>query len=205
MHTLPELSYSYDALEPYIDVQTMKIHHMKHHQTYVDKLNAALEKFPQLQTKSAEELLVSLKTVPKEIQLTVRNNGGGHFNHSFLWQIMKPEGGGKSNGILSPALDKELGGFLKFREKFTNEALNRFGSGWIWLSLNKKKQLKIHSTANQDSPLSENLTPILGLDLWEHAYYLKYQNRRIDYIEAWWHVVNWEKVERNYMELMGKM
>ncbi|KKP86945.1 MAG: Superoxide dismutase [candidate division CPR3 bacterium GW2011_GWE2_35_7] len=200
MFTLPKLLYSYADLEPYIDARTMEIHYSKHHQTYVDKLNLALKDHDELSKKTVEELLISLESIPKEIQTAVRNNGGGHYNHSFFWKVMKPKGGGESNGILSPIIDKELGGFINFHDKFTSEALNRFGSGWTWLSLDENKHLKIHSTANQDSPLLEGLKPILALDLWEHAYYLHYQNRRADYIKSWWHVVNWEQVEQNYLD-----
>ena len=200
MFTLPKLPYAYDDLEPYVDARTMEIHYSKHHQTYVDKLNVTLKGHENLAEKTVEELLTSLDSTPENIRTAVRNNGGGHFNHSFFWTIMKPNGGGKSNGILSPVLDKELGGFMEFQDKFTNEALNRFGSGWVWLSIDPEKHLKIHSTANQDSPLSEGLKPLLGLDLWEHAYYLHYQNRRVDYIKSWWHVVNWEQVEQNYLK-----
>lgn len=197
-YTLPKLPYAYDALEPHIDARTMEIHHTKHHQGYVDKLNKALEKYTDLQNKSLEELLQSLDAVPEEIRTAVRNNGGGHYNHSLFWKIMKKDGGGDPNGMLAEAINKNFGDFSKFKEEFTKAATTRFGSGWAWLLLDKEGKLAVTSTPNQDSPILEGLHPILGLDVWEHAYYLKYQNRRPDYIEAWWSVVNWDEVENNF-------
>ena len=205
---LPELPYGYDALEPYIDVATMWIHHNKHHGGYVKKLNAALEKHPELQDWGLEELLSRLHEVPEDIRTAVRNNGGGHFNHSLFWTIMSPNGGGKPTGDLLKALEETFGSFEAFKEEFSKAALGRFGSGWAWLVV-KDGKLLIGSTANQDNPIMpEDIsgftgTPILGLDVWEHAYYLRYQNRRGDYVKAWWNVVNWEEVERRFKEAIG--
>ncbi|AOZ92351.1 superoxide dismutase [Paenibacillus crassostreae] len=195
---LPSLPYSNDALEPHIDAQTMEIHHDRHHNTYVTNLNAALEKAPELQNKTIEELLIGLGSVPEEIRTAVRNNGGGHANHSLFWEIIGPNGGGNPTGELSQAIDSELGGLDKFKEDFAKAATTRFGSGWAWLVVGKDGKLAVTSTPNQDNPLSEGLTPILGLDVWEHAYYLKYQNKRPDYISAFWNVVNWDAVSKNY-------
>lgn len=195
---LPPLPYDYGALEPYIDAQTMQIHHDKHHGTYVANLNKALEGHPELQSRSVEDLLRSIDTVPESIRTAVRNNGGGHANHTLFWQIMSPTGGGQPAGALASALDRTFGGFDAFKEKFSAAAAGRFGSGWAWLVVNKEGGLEITSTPNQDSPLMEGLQPILGLDVWEHAYYLKYQNRRPEYIAAWWNVVNWPEVSRRY-------
>ncbi len=192
-HELPKLPYAYDGLEPHIDARTMEIHHSKHHQGYVNNLNAALEKAPELQKKSLEELLRGINSVPEAIRAAVRNHGGGHANHTLFWQIMKPKGGGQPSGKLADALKSAFGSFDKFKEQFTTAAATRFGSGWGWLVVAGGK-LEITSTANQDSPFMEGKTPILGLDVWEHAYYLKYQNRRPDYIGAWWNVVNWAEV-----------
>lgn len=197
-HELPKLPYDYNALEPHIDAKTMEIHYGKHHQGYVNKLNAALEKHPNLQAKTIEELLKDLDSVPEEIRTAVRNNGGGHANHSLFWPCMSPSGGGKPDGELADAIEKKFGNFDDFKEQFSAEAAGRFGSGWAWLCVEAGGGLKLLSTPNQDSPLSEGLTPILGLDVWEHAYYLNYQNRRPDYIQAWWNVVNWEQVAENY-------
>ena len=197
-HSLPSLPYAYNALEPFIDEATMRIHHTKHHQAYVDKLNAALEKFPELQKKSVEELLMDLNFVPEEIRTAVRNNGGGHANHSFFWPLMRPGKEDNSpNGKIAEEIQKAFGSFEKFREEFSAAALGRFGSGWAWLVLSKGK-LEIYSTANQDSPISEGKTPLLCIDVWEHAYYLKYQNRRADYAQAFFSIINWEKVEENF-------
>ena len=196
-HELPKLPYAYDALEPHIDAQTMEIHHTKHHQGYVNKLNDALTKAPNLQKTSLEELLRGIGTVPEAIRTAVRNNGGGHANHTLFWQVMAPKGGGKPSGKLADAITKTFGGFDTFKEQFTAAATGRFGSGWAWLILLNGK-LSIESTANQDSPIMEGKTPILGLDVWEHAYYLKYQNRRPDYIKAWWNVINWPEVARRF-------
>jgi Fe-Mn family superoxide dismutase len=196
---LPPLPYSYDALEPYIDAQTMEIHHTKHHQAYIDKLNAALEGLSaQLEEKSAEELIANLKALPDEISTVVQNNGGGHVNHSLFWTVMSPDGGGEPKGDFAKAIDTAFQSVKKFQEEFIAAATARFGSGWAWLAVDDNRRLKVLSTPNQDSPLSLGLTPILGLDVWEHAYYLKYQNRRPEYIEAFWNIVNWPEVARRY-------
>lgn len=196
-HELPALPYAFDALEPHIDAQTMEIHHGRHHQTYVNNLNAALDKHPELYEKSVEELISDLNAVPEDIRTAVRNNGGGHANHSLFWQIMSPNGGGEPSGALAEAINKTFGSFEQFKEKFTQAALGRFGSGWAWLVVNNG-QLEIMSTPNQDSPLMEGKTPILGVDVWEHAYYLKYQNRRPDYVNAFFNVINWDEVAKRY-------
>ena len=194
MYTLPDLPYGFDALEPHIDAQTMKIHHGKHHQGYVDKVNKALEG-TEWAEKPIEEVVANLSKLPKEKQGPVRNNGGGHANHSLFWTVMIGNGGGEPSGALAKAMDSAFGNFEKFKEEFSTAAALRFGSGWAWLTVDSGK-LKVESTANQDSPLTEGRTPILGLDVWEHAYYLNYQNKRPDYITAWWNVVNWEEVTR---------
>lgn len=194
---LPPLPYANDALEPHIDAQTMEIHHDRHHNTYVTNLNAALENAPELQNKSLEELIGNLDAVPESIRTAVRNNGGGHANHSLFWEIIGPNGGGAPAGALAEAINNELGGFDKFKEDFAKAATTRFGSGWAWLVV-KDGKLAITSTPNQDSPIMEGQTPILGLDVWEHAYYLKYQNKRPDYISAFWNVVNWDEVGKRY-------
>ncbi|AIQ11123.1 superoxide dismutase [Paenibacillus durus] len=194
---LPALPYPNDALEPHIDATTMEIHHDRHHNTYVTNLNAALEKAPELQGKGLEELISNLDAVPEAIRTAVRNNGGGHANHSLFWETIGPNAGGAPTGALASAIDSELGGFEKFKEDFAAAATTRFGSGWAWLSL-KDGKLVVTSTPNQDSPLMEGATPLLGLDVWEHAYYLKYQNKRPDYIKAFWNVVNWEVVGKLY-------
>jgi Fe-Mn family superoxide dismutase len=195
-HELPELPYSYDALEPHIDAKTMEIHHTKHHQGYVDKLNKALEAHPDIADKPLEELLADLGSIPEDIRTAVRNNGGGHYNHSFFWSLMSPEGGEPEGGI-ARAINETFGDFNKFKDEFAETASSRFGSGWAWLVMEAGK-LSITSTPNQDTPISSGQTPILGLDVWEHAYYLNYQNKRADYIDAWWNVVNWKQVEENY-------
>ncbi|OGC44835.1 superoxide dismutase [candidate division WWE3 bacterium RBG_19FT_COMBO_53_11] len=195
---LPPLPYGYDALEPYIDAQTMQIHHDKHHQAYTDKLNAALEKYPDLQSKSVEELLKDLDSVPEEIRSAVRNHGGGYFNHSLFWLMMKKGGGGEPEGDLAEAIRGEFDSFAAFKEKFSTAAATVFGSGWAWLVMDKSGELAIVTTPNQDSPVSTGQRPLLALDVWEHAYYLKYQNRRPEYIENWWQVVNWDQVEENF-------
>lgn len=196
---LPELPYAYDALEPHIDKETMTIHHTKHHNTYVTNLNKAIEGVSALEDQSIEELVANLNSVPENIRTAVRNNGGGHANHSLFWTLLSPNGGGAPTGELADAIEKELGGFEKFKSDFAATAAGRFGSGWAWLVVNNGK-LEITSTPNQDSPLTEGKTPILGLDVWEHAYYLNYQNRRPDYISAFWNVVNWDEVARLYSE-----
>ncbi|WP_017413762.1 Fe-Mn family superoxide dismutase [Clostridium tunisiense] len=195
---LPALPYSYEALEPYIDTQTMTIHHQKHHQAYVDNLNKALSSYPDLQGKTLEELLLNLEQVPQEVREAVRNNGGGHYNHSFFWTIMGKDKGGEPKGKLKEDIVKSFGSFDNFKKEFKDAALKRFGSGWAWLIKGEDGKLKIISTPNQDSPIMEGITPILGIDVWEHAYYLKYQNKRGDYIDAWWNVVNWEQIEKDY-------
>jgi superoxide dismutase, Fe-Mn family len=197
MFTLPDLPYRYDALEPHIDTQTMQIHHDMHHGTYVDKLNAALKGHDDLLALDINELIAKLNEVPEDIRTAVRNNGGGHANHSFFWQLLSPDGGGEPEGELAEALDKAFGSVKDFKTKFKEAAVGRFGSGWAWLC-KEEDGLHICSTANQDSPLTDGHTPILGLDVWEHAYYLKYQNKRPDYIDAWWNVVNWNKVADSY-------
>ena len=194
-HTLPALPYPPDALEPYIDKQTMEIHHGKHHAAYVNNLNAALEKHPELQSKSLEELLRGINSVPEDIRTAVRNNGGGHANHTMFWQIMGPKAGGQPTGAIADAIKGAFGSFDKFKEEFKKAAVGRFGSGWAW-AIESGGKLSIESTPNQDSPLMEGKKIVFGLDVWEHAYYLKYQNRRPDYIDAWWSVVNWAEVNK---------
>ena len=196
-HQLPNLPYGSDALEPHIDVQTMQIHHGKHHAAYVNNLNAALDKHPELHQQSLEDLLKNINTIPEDIRTAVRNHGGGHANHSMFWVIMAPKGGGEPKAKLGDAIKKTFGDFAKFKEQFAQAATTRFGSGWAWLTLSKGK-LEISSTANQDNPLMDGKIPVMGLDVWEHAYYLKYQNRRPDYIAAWWNVVNWAEIEKRY-------
>ena len=194
-HSLPPLPYPSDALEPYIDKQTMEIHHGKHHQAYVTNLNAALEKHPALQSKSVEDLLKGINTVPEDIRTAVRNNGGGHANHSMFWQIMGPKAGGAPTGKIADAINGSFGSFDKFKEEFKKAAVGRFGSGWAWV-IESGNKLSIESTANQDSPLMDNKKIVFGVDVWEHAYYLKYQNRRPDYVDAWWNVVNWAEINK---------
>ncbi|GER66908.1 superoxide dismutase [Mn] [Weizmannia acidilactici] len=196
-YTLPQLPYAYDALEPYIDKETMNIHHTKHHNTYVTNLNKALEGHDDLAAKSVEDLIADLDAVPEDIRTAVRNNGGGHANHSLFWKLLSPNGGGEPKGALADAINSKFGSFEKFKEQFSAAAAGRFGSGWAWLVVNNG-ELEITSTPNQDSPLSEGKKPILGLDVWEHAYYLKYQNRRPEYIAAFWNVVNWDEVAKLY-------
>ena len=196
-HQLPNLPYGFDALEPHIDAQTMQIHHGKHHAGYVKNLNAALDKHPELQAKSLEELLQGIQSVPDDIRTAVRNNAGGHANHSLFWTIMTPQGGGEPTGKLADAIKKTFGDFAKFKEQFTQAATTRFGSGWAWLTMTNGN-LEISSTPNQNSPLMEGNVPVMGLDVWEHAYYLKYQNRRAEYITAWWNVVNWAEIAKRY-------
>jgi Fe-Mn family superoxide dismutase len=195
-HELPQLPYAYDALEPHIDKETMNIHHTKHHNTYVTKLNDAI-KGTDFESKSIEELVSNLDAVPENIRTAVRNNGGGHANHSLFWTILSPEGGGEPTGELADAINKKFGSYEKFQEEFAAAAAGRFGSGWAWLVVDNG-EVAITSTPNQDSPLMEGKTPVLGLDVWEHAYYLNYQNRRPDYISAFWNVVNWDEVSKRY-------
>lgn len=197
LHELPKLPYAYDALEPHIDAKTMEIHYTKHHQGYVNKLNAALEDNEGLAKQSIEDLLTDLGSLPEEIRTAVKNNGGGHYNHSLFWSSMSPEGGGEPSGDIADAIVESFGGFSEFKERFNEAAKTVFGSGWAWLVISKGS-LEIVKTANQDNPISEGKKPILGLDVWEHAYYLNYQNKRPDYIEAWWNVINWEEVSKRY-------
>jgi superoxide dismutase, Fe-Mn family len=194
---LPQLPYAYDALEPHIDKETMNIHHTKHHNTYVTNLNNALEGNEELLSKSVEEVVSNLDAVPEAARTAVRNNGGGHANHSLFWQVISPNGGGEPTGELAEAINSKFGGFEGFKEEFSKAATTRFGSGWAWLVVNNG-ELEVTSTPNQDSPLMEGKTPILGLDVWEHAYYLNYQNRRPEYIGAFWNVVNWEEVSKRF-------
>ncbi|HAQ7826626.1 TPA: superoxide dismutase [Enterococcus faecium] len=196
-YTLPDLPYAYDALEPYIDEETMHLHHDKHHNTYVTNLNSAIEKYPELGEKTIEELLSDMDAIPTDIKTAVRNNGGGHANHSFFWEIMAPNAGGEPTGEIKEAINEAFGDFSSFKEEFKKAAAGRFGSGWAWLVMENGK-LAITSTANQDSPLMEGKTPILGLDVWEHAYYLKYKNVRPDYIAASWNVINWDEVNKRF-------
>lgn len=196
-YQLPELPYAYNALEPYFDEETMHLHHDKHHQTYVNNLNAAIEKHPELFNKSVEELVSDLNAVPEDIRLAVRNNGGGHANHSFFWEVLAPNAGGEPTGDIKAAIDSTFGSFDAFKELFTAAAIGRFGSGWAWLVVDNGN-LVIESSANQDSPLSDGKTPVLLLDVWEHAYYLKYRNVRPDYIKAFWNLVNWDKVNKRF-------
>lgn len=197
-HTLPSLPYSYEALEPYIDARTMEIHHAKHHNAYVNNLNAALEKYPDLQGIPVEVLLRKLNSVPEAIRTAVRNNGGGHANHSLFWRVMGPKAGGTPTGALAAAINETFGSFEAFKEQFSKAAATRFGSGWAWLAVDGWGKLVVYSTANQDGPYTDGYTPILTLDVWEHAYYLKYQNRRAEYIGNWWNVVNWDAVTELY-------
>lgn len=196
--TLPALPYAFDALEPHIDARTMEIHHDKHHAGYTNNLNAALENHSELASKSIEALLGDLNAVPEDIRMAVRNNGGGFYNHSLFWMVMSPDGGGMPSGDLAKAIDSAFGSFDSFKDAFSKAGATRFGSGWAWLSKKSDGSLMVSSTPNQDSPLSDGMTPILGIDVWEHAYYLNYQNRRGDYIAAWWNVVNWDEVSRRF-------
>ena len=195
--TLPPLPYAPEALEPYIDTATMKVHHGGHHQAYVTNLNKALESAPDLQKKSVEDLVANLSSVPESIRTAVRNNGGGHANHTMFWTILAPKAGGQPSGNIAQAINSKFSSFETFKEKFNAAAMGRFGSGWAWL-VKKGNDLDIVSTANQDSPLSDGQSPIMGLDVWEHAYYLKYQNRRAEYVNAWWNVVNWPEIEKRF-------
>ncbi|MFP5352293.1 MAG: superoxide dismutase [Actinomycetota bacterium] len=194
-YSLPDLPYDYSALEPHIDAKTMEIHHTKHHQTYIDKLNAAIEGKDDLQYDNVDDLLKNFDSVPEDVKTPVRNHGGGHSNHTLFWSIMGPDGGGEPSGEVASAIDDAFGSFKEFREKFNTAATNHFGSGWAWLVLDAGK-VDVISLPNQDSPFMQGKVPLLGLDVWEHAYYLKYQNKRPDYIEAWWNVVNWDEVNK---------
>lgn len=202
-HTLPSLPYAHDALAPHIDAKTMEIHHGKHHNAYVTNLNAALEGNAGLAGKSLDDLMKSIGSVPEKIRTAVRNNGGGHWNHSLFWTILSGNGGGEANGPVGDAIDKTFGEFDTFRVLFSKAAVTRFGSGWAWLSLNGEGKLEVSSTPNQENPLMEGKTPILGLDVWEHAYYLNYQNRRPDYVAAWWNLIDWNEVNRRFEEATG--
>jgi superoxide dismutase, Fe-Mn family len=197
--TLPPLPYDFAALEPHIDAKTMEIHHGKHHQTYVNNLNAAIEKAPELAKKSLDDLLKNVSSLPEAVRAPIRNNGGGHWNHSMFWQIMAPKAGGEPGGKLGQAITSTFGNFAKFREQFSAAGVGRFGSGWAWL-INTGGKLSITSTPNQDNPLMDSQKAIMGLDVWEHSYYLKYQNRRPDYIQAWWNVVNWKEIENRFSQ-----
>ena len=199
-HELPPLPYDYNALEPHIDAQTMQLHHDKHHAAYVNNLNTALEKHPDLQNKSAEELIQDLNSVPEDVRAAVRNNGGGHVNHTMFWQIMGPNGGGEPTGAIADAIRESFGSFEDFKKQFNDAGTKRFGSGWVWLVRGSDGKLQITSTANQDNPLSEGQYPIMGNDVWEHAYYLKYQNRRPEYLSAWWNTINWDEVNRRFQQ-----
>lgn len=196
--TLPPLPYDYAALEPHIDARTMEIHHTKHHQAYVNNLNAAIEKAPALQGKSIDELMRGIATVPEAVRTAVRNNGGGHWNHAMFWTIMGPKAGGEPGGALGKAITGAFGDFARFREQFNAAGMGRFGSGWAWLVADGAGALSITSTPNQDNPLMDGAYPVMGVDVWEHAYYLNYQNRRGDYLNAWWNVVSWGEVSRRY-------
>ena len=195
-YELPKLPYAYDALEPHVDTETMHLHHEKHHQTYINNLNAAIAKYPELAKQKVEDLISDMKAIPEDIRTAVQNNGGGHANHSLFWEVMTPNGGGEPTGAVKEAIDKAFGSFDAFKEKFAAAAVSRFGSGWAWLVVDKDGNLKVESSANQDSPLMDGETPILGLDVWEHAYYKKYSNLRPSYIAAFWNVVNWDEVNK---------
>jgi len=197
-YTLPSLAYPYNALEPHIDARTMEIHHTKHHQAYINNVNNAIKGKADLESKSVEQLIANINAIPEDIRNVVRNNGGGHANHTFFWTIIGPKAGGLPQGKVAAAINQAFGSFDAFKEKFAQAATTRFGSGWAWLTLTKEGKLEISSTPNQDSPLMEGKTPILGIDVWEHAYYLHYQNRRPDYIAAFWNVVNWQEVEKRF-------
>jgi Fe-Mn family superoxide dismutase len=200
-HQLPDLHYGFDALEPHIDARTMEIHHGKHHAGYVSKLNAAIQGNFELENLGVEALLKTLPKIPDNIRTAVRNNGGGHYNHSIFWSIMGPNAGGEPTGDLANDISETFGGFQQFKEEFSTAAANRFGSGWAWLVLDHNGRLSVMSTPNQDNPISQEMNPVMGLDVWEHAYYLKYQNKRPDYIQAWWNVVNWDAVSERYDSL----
>jgi Fe-Mn family superoxide dismutase len=201
-YSLPQLLYSYDSLEPYIDKMTMEIHHTKHHQTYINNLNAALEKYPEFHNLELEEILKNLNQLPEEIRTIVKNNGGGHYNHTLFWEIMKPNSEDEPKGKLKEEIERNFGGFEEFKKIFSETAIKHFGSGWAWLVITPDKKLKVYSLLNQDNPLINGDIPIMGLDVWEHAYYLKYQNRRSEYVENWWYVVNWDKIEENLLKYL---
>ncbi|WNW11738.1 superoxide dismutase [Pseudomonas sp. DTU_2021_1001937_2_SI_NGA_ILE_001] len=201
-YTLPALPYAYEALEPHVDTQTMQIHHTKHHQTYIDNINKAIAG-TEYESLPVEELVARVNSLPENLRPVVINHGGGHANHSLFWTVMKPQGGGQPSGVLAQAIDTQLGGFEAFKSAFTDAAVKRFGSGWAWLSVTPEKKLVVEHSANQDSPLMHGNTPILGLDVWEHAYYLKYQNRRAEYIGAFYNVINWDEVARRYQAALG--
>jgi superoxide dismutase, Fe-Mn family len=203
-YKLPPLPYPYNALEPYIDEETMHLHHDKHHQAYVTNLNAAIQNYPDLGNLDIEELVRRINDVPESIRTTVRNNGGGHANHSMFWNIMKPNGGGNPTGPIADAINQAFGSFDAFKAALNDAGLKRFGSGWTWLVADQNGKLSVISTANQDSPLMEGLYPIMGNDVWEHAYYLKYKNVRGDYLNAWWNVVNWDEINNRYQKALGK-
>jgi len=202
-HKLPKLGYAYNALEPFIDEKTMKIHHTKHHQAYIDKLNTALSAYPKLKEKQIERLIITLNRVPKKIRTAVKNNAGGHLNHSFFWLLLKKNT--KPKARILKEINKTFGNFDNFKQKFTQSSLTLFGSGWTWLILSPNNKLKITTTPNQDNPLTNSEIPILALDLWEHAYYLKYKNKRTDYIDAFFNVINWNQVNKNYQDALGKL
>ncbi len=197
-HELPKLPYAYDALDPHFDARTMEVHHSKHHQAYVNNLNAALDKEPGLFDVKLPDLLSNLASIPEEIRGALRNHGGGHYNHSLFWELLSPDGGGEAKGDLGKAIDKTFGNFSAFQKEFEQAAMTRFGSGWAWLSRDRFGQLLVHSSANQDSPVMDGLAPVLTVDVWEHAYYLNYQNRRADYLKAFWTVVNWDQANENF-------
>ena len=200
---LQPLPYAYDALEPFIDATTMQLHHDKHHATYVNNLNAAIEKYGDLQSKSIEELVAQLDSVPEDVRTAVRNNAGGHVNHTMFWEIMGPNGGGEPTGDIAKAINDTFGSFDAFKQQFNDAGTKRFGSGWVWLVRSNQGNLQVVSTPNQDSPITEGHRPILGNDVWEHAYYLKYQNRRPEYLNAWWNVLNWDEINRRYADAMS--
>ncbi|MFQ5921306.1 MAG: superoxide dismutase [Anaerolineales bacterium] len=200
---LPQLPYAYDALEPHIDARTMEIHYSKHHAAYTSNLNGALESAPDLADRSVEEILMDLDVVPEGVRMAVRNNGGGYANHNLFWSVMAPDGGGEPEGSLAEAIGSTFDDFASFKDQLSKAAVGRFGSGWGWLAVGGGGALQVLSTPNQDSPLSEGMTPILGVDVWEHAYYLNYQNRRADYVAAWWNVVNWAEVDKRFQEAAG--
>jgi Fe-Mn family superoxide dismutase len=200
---LPPLPYNYDALEPYIDAQTMQLHHDMHHQTYVNNVNAAVEKYSELQSKSPEELIRELNSIPEDIRTAVRNNGGGHVNHTMFWQIMAPNAGGEPTGAIGDAIRENFGDFESFKQRFNDAGAKQFGSGWVWLVRTSEGKIEVTSTPNQDSPITQGNFPIMGNDVWEHAYYLKYQNKRAEYLKQWWNVINWDEINKRF-EMSGR-